>query len=80
MNLQILEEFLLWSLILNLCCALIANLIIMFGKKKVYRIHSKLFGVSEETIAKTVYKSLVTYKTLVVFFNVIPYAVLLIIK
>ena len=80
MNIAMLQKFLLWCAILNLGCSLFALTAVLCFRKKVYRIHSKMFGVSEEVVAVTVYKSLKTYKTIFVFFNVIPLIVLQIMK
>ncbi|MFC2091685.1 DUF6868 family protein [Elusimicrobiota bacterium] len=80
MNIEMLEKFLLWSMILNLGCSLFIFIVVVTCKNTVYRMHSKIFNVSEEKAAETTYKSLTTYKTLFVFFNVIPYIAILIIK
>ncbi len=80
MNIEIIERFLLWSMMLNLGCSLLVFIVVLIGKNTVYRIHSKIFSVSEEKVAETVYKSMISYKSLFVFFNVIPYVVIQIIK
>jgi hypothetical protein len=80
MNMEVVESFLRWCIILNLGCSLFAMIAVTGFKKKIYKIHSKIFSVSEEIVAETVYKSLTTYKTIFVFFNVIPYIVIKIIK
>lgn len=80
MNIEMLERFLLWSMILNICCSVFTMIVILIAKKTVYRIHSKVFNVSEEQVAEIVYKAMISYKSLFVFFNVIPYVVIQIIK
>ena len=80
MSLAILEKFLLWSIILNLVCSVLVLIAVLTAKKKIYGIHSRMFGITEEEVASATYRSLTLYKTIFVFFNVIPYVVLLIIR
>jgi len=80
MNLEMLSQFFLWCSVINLAVSLLVFLVVMIGKNQVYRIHSKLFNVSEEKVAETTYSSMTNYKTIIFVFNIIPYIVIQIIK
>ncbi|MFC1709862.1 DUF6868 family protein [Candidatus Omnitrophota bacterium] len=79
MNIEMLSQFFLWCSIINLAASLLVFLAVIIGKNRVYRIHSKLFNVSEEKAAETIYASMVNYKTIIFVFN-IPYIAIQIIK
>ena len=80
MNMEMIERFLFWSMVLNICCSVFAFIAVLVAKNVAYRIHGKIFKVSEEVVAEKVYKAMLDYKSLFVFFNVIPYIVIQIIK
>jgi len=80
MNIEMLSQFFLWCSIINVGVSLLVFLVVMIGKNQVYRIHSKLFNVSEEKAAETIYASMVNYKTIIFVFNIIPYIAIQIIK
>jgi len=80
MNIEMLSQFFLWCSIINLVASLLVFLAITIGKNRVYKIHSKLFHVSEEKAAETIYSSMVNYKTIIFVFNIIPYIAIQIIK
>lgn len=63
------------------CGGLIAGfLVMMIGKNRVYKIHGKLFNVSEEKAAEAIHSSMINYKTIIFVFNIIPYIAIQIIK
>ena len=80
MNIEMLSKFFLWSSVINMGASLLVSLVVMIGKNRVYRIHSKLFNVSVEKAAETIYSSRTNYKTIVFVFNIIPYIAIQIIK
>jgi hypothetical protein len=80
MNIEVLSQFFLWCSIINLSASLLTFLVVTIGKSRVYRIHSKLFNVSEEKAAEAIYSSMINYKTIVFVFNIIPYIAIQIIK
>ncbi len=80
MNIEILSQFFMWCSIINLGASLLVLVVVSIGKNKVYKIHSKLFNVSEEKAAETIYSSMINYKTIIFVFNIIPYIAIQIIK
>lgn len=80
MNIEMLSQFFLWCSIINLVASLLVFLVLMIGKNRVYRIHSKLFNVSEEKAAEAIHSSMINYKTIIFVFNIIPYIAIQIIK
>ena len=80
MNIEMLSKFFLWCSIINISASILIFLVVVIGRKKIYRIHSKLFNVSEEKTAETIYSSMINYKTFVWFFNIIPYIAIQIVK
>ena len=80
MNIEMLSQFFLWCSIINVGVLLLVLLVVMIGKNRVYRIHGKLFNVSEEKAAETIYSSMTNYKTIIFVFNIIPYIATQIIK
>lgn len=80
MTIELLSRFFMWSSVINLACALLVVIVIRIGGSNIYKIHSNFFNVSEEKAAQTIYASMVSYKTIIFVFNVIPYIVLQIIK
>ena len=80
MNIETLSQFFLWCSIINVAASLLVFLVVMIGKKRVYKIHSKLFNVSEEKAAEAIYASMINYKTIIFVFNIIPYIAIQIIK
>ena len=70
---EIIEAVLFWCMVVNL-----GALTFVFGaltafRPLVLRIHSQLFGVPEDFVAKCAYASLGIYKLLTIFFVVIPW-------
>jgi hypothetical protein len=80
MNIETLSQFFLWSSIINICISFVVFLVIIIGKGFVYKIHSQLFKISEEKAAETIYASMISYKTIIFVFNIIPYITIQIIK
>ena len=80
MNIEMLSQFFLWCSIINLSISVLVFLVVVIGGNRVYRIHSKLFNVSEEKAAESIYSSMINYKTVIFVFNIIPYIAIQIIK
>ena len=73
MDLDKLQEFLLWSLLVNAGIYMISLVGVLCLRRFMCNIHAKLFGVSEETVNKTVYLYLAIYKLLLIVFNLVPW-------
>ena len=80
MDLEKLQNFFLWSLLINLAIYIISLIAILSLRGFMYKMHGKLFGLSEETIKKFVYAYLGIYKIFINFFNLAPWIAIQIIK
>ena len=79
-TIDMLGRFFLWCSIINLACSTVSFIMVTVFGKFVRSIHSKLFGVSEEQVAKTIHSEMTLYKTLIFIFCIIPYIAIQIIK
>ena len=73
MDLDRLQDFLLWSLLLNAGIYIISLVGVLSLRGFMFKIHAKLFGVSEETVNTVVYQYLALYKLLLIVFNLVPW-------
>ncbi len=80
MNLDQLTEFFKWMTIINIGLLVLSSVLIMILKNVMCKMHGKLFGIKEESVALVAYGYLGMYKVLVLVFNIVPYISLLLIK
>ncbi len=80
MDLQTLERFFFWSLVVNAGIYTVTAIVVVMLKGFVYKVHEKLFGLDEDAVAKAVVNYLGNYKLLITVFNFTPWIVILIIK
>lgn len=80
MDLQVLEKFLLWCLLVNFGLYTLTVVAVMIMRDFVCRINAKLFGIEEKTVKKAVFKYIAAYKLLIIIFNFVPWLAVLIIK
>ena len=73
------REMLLWCSIINLGLLVLMFLVFLTAGKRICRIHGKIWGLPEERVRISIYRTMATYKMLVFFLNVVPYAALRII-
>jgi hypothetical protein len=66
-------------MIINFGMLLFSSLMLMCVGGLVYRIHSKLFGITRDAFNVVIYCFIGIYKLLWIIFNVVPYIALLII-
>ena len=79
MNIQVLIRFFMWCTILNTGLLALSSLILAFARDAVYRKHSKWFHIKREAFDNTLYSLTQLYKILILVFNMVPWAVLVII-
>ena len=79
MDVQMLTRFFMWCTILNMGLLVFSFLILAFAGDFVYKIHGKWFPMQRETFNVVLYSSVLMYKIIILFFNVVPWAVLAII-
>lgn len=80
MNIQLIEDFFFWSMIINLGIYLISSLATLFMPAFLCTVMNKVFDYSREESLKAVQRYLANYKLLITVFNFTPWIVILIIK
>jgi hypothetical protein len=79
MSIDMLGNFLFWCLMINIGLYMFWVLLFIAGRG-VFKIHEKLFHITDVQINVIVYSFLGAYKILLIFFILIPYIALQIIK
>lgn len=80
MTLEQLTELFKWMTIINVALLILSGVLIMTLKKTVYRVHGKLFGLSEDQVAAVSYNYLGIHRLLVIVFNLVPYVSLVLVQ
>ena len=78
MDIQTVTEFFKWCSIINGTMLIISSIMLMCAADFVYSIHSKWFPISRTTFNTAIYSFIGLFKILFIFFNLIPYVVLVI--
>jgi len=73
MDLQTLQEFLFWCMVINLGLLTFSALLIFSLRPWICQMHGRLFGLPEEYISKVLYAFLGFYKIVVIVFTVVPW-------
>jgi hypothetical protein len=76
MTLTILQDFLLWSAIVNYAVLLVWFLAFVFAKPSLRRLHGRWFQLSENQFDVIHYSGMAVYKIAVLSLNVAPYVAL----
>ena len=76
MTIEMLAGFFGWCTLFNWGLMLVSFLVIVLGRGWVFRMHAKMFGTSEEEVAKSVYLVMAGYKVAIFLFCAVPYLVL----
>ena len=79
MNIDVLRNFLLWCLIINMGILLYWFAFFALARGFVYRMHTKWFKISEEQFNAINYTMMGVFKLLVIVFNLVPYIALCIV-
>ena len=80
MDFDKLQDFFLWNLLINIIIYFISLIAVFSLRGLMYKVHAKLFGVSEEAISKVVYLYFGIYKIFIIFFSLAPWIAIQIIK
>lgn len=80
MDMQIMENFFFWCLILNLIIYTVTAIALVYLRGFVCRIHQKMFALDEASINKLLYSYLAAYKLLLTIFVFVPWLALKIIN
>lgn len=68
--------FLGWASVINLGILLFSTLVIMLGKNAILSIHSRLFGLGEDSLMALYLGVLGMYKILIIVLCIVPWIVL----
>ena len=79
MNIELLKAFFMWSTIINFGLLWLSFGLCIKCADWAYKMHSKWFDISRDAFTIAIYSFLGLYKTLVIIFNVVPWAALAII-
>lgn len=76
MNMELWRQFFGWMTLINLVLFLWTTAMSAWCRGLVYRVHGKMFGLSEETTNKALYYFLAFYKIVFIVFNLVPWIAL----
>lgn len=76
MNISQLTEFFGWLSVINIGYLCIATIMLIFMKRTILSIHSKLFDIDEKTLSVKYFDFLSHYKIATLIFMVAPYIAL----
>lgn len=79
MDIQTLTAFFMWCMIINGALLVLWTTMCIFAPDLVYRTQCKWFPIPRETFNVVMYSFLGLFKIVFLVFNVVPYAVLLIV-
>ena len=80
MQIDIAIDFFKYCSIINGSIIIVSVIIFAFGSDFSYNNNKWLFSGSKEEFKKTIYMVLLSYKMVVIVFNIVPYVALLLIK
>lgn len=80
MGIELIQDFLLWCLLINIGIYLITVVAVLLMGDLYIKILKKVFGLDEETIRKATLTYIANYKLLITVFNFTPWLAILIIK
>ena len=76
MSLELFIKILAWSTAINIAIFIFWFIIFISARDLMYKVHTKLFKMSEETFSAMHYGGLGIYRMLILIFNLIPYLIL----
>ncbi|MBN2184949.1 MAG: hypothetical protein JW746_06440 [Candidatus Krumholzibacteriota bacterium] len=79
MSVDLLARFFLWCSIINAGLLIFVFLLIKVAHGWIYSIHGRWFSVTEEQFDQIIYRMMLSYKTGLFIFNLVPYVALRII-
>ncbi len=80
MDMQTLQNFFMWCTIINFGLLMFSFVMILAVKGWAFKMHSKMFGISESAFNTSIYAFMGGYKLLWMIFNVVPWIVLAILN
>ena len=65
-----------WCSAINIGMLIFTTMILMIMKEPISRLHSKLFGLNQESLPLIYFRYLGNYKIAILMFNLVPYIAL----
>lgn len=75
-SMQTLTTFFGWCSVISVGVLLFTSGSLMLMRGTISKLHSKLFGMSEEYLARAYFQYLAQFKIVVIVFNLVPYIAL----
>jgi hypothetical protein len=76
MDMEQLTQVFKWMTIINVVLLTLSSVLIMLLKNVMCRMHAKLFGIPEQSVAVAAYAYMGIYKVFVLVFSIVPYIAL----
>ena len=80
MELKQYQQFFMLGTFINIGFLLFTTVMVILLKKLVYKIHGKLFNLSEESINKAIYNYLAVYKIITITLFLVPWIAISLMK
>ena len=76
MNIELLKTFFMWCTVINLILFSWTAIMCIYCKGFIYRVHGKMFGLSQDTVNSMIYGFLAIYKIVFIVFVLVPWIAL----
>ncbi len=76
MNIEQLQTFLGWNLVIHIGMLLLVFLFTTLGRSWMLKMHQSMFGLAEDQLLKIYFYFIATYKMLTIVFVLTPYLVI----
>ncbi|MCK4564870.1 MAG: hypothetical protein KAU94_09375 [Verrucomicrobia bacterium] len=76
MDMALLKEFFMWCTIINFGLFMWSAIMCILAKGFIYRVHGKMFGLSQDTVNAMIYGFLGFYKIVFIVFVLVPWIAL----
>ncbi len=76
MNIDLIQAFLGWNLVIHIGMLLLVFLFTTLGRNWMLKMHQSMFGLAEDQLLKIYFFYIAIYKMLIIIFVLIPYLVL----
>jgi len=76
MTLELLTIFLGWTALINIAVLLFSTVMVLAIRKRISKIHAKLFGLDQADVGRAYFQYLAQYKIAILVFNIAPYLAL----
>ena len=79
MNIEFIQQFLAWSLVINIAILAVSSIMLVVLRDTITNIHSKFSGVPKTQLPGEYFRYIANFKVAIIVFNLTPYLALRII-